>query len=205
MTMTITEALVELKLLDSKINNGINRLNGPLVTEGPARWASGQSDETYKKEAQAALQSTQALIKRRADIRGAIAESNAKVTVTIASQTMTVAEAIQRKADIKFETNLLTKLNALRNSKDQAVKTISVRAEDQYNNFISQRAGSAIDITGDIQTFAESLRAKAQPVIVDPYDNIDVFIVGMNDKLQAFTANVDVQLTISNSVNYISL
>ena len=67
-----------------------------------------KSREDYQTKARASLQKVDALIARRRVIKRAIVLSNAVVTVTVANEEMTVAEAIEMKNFIAYYEEVLS-------------------------------------------------------------------------------------------------
>jgi hypothetical protein len=94
--LTVTKALVELKLLDSRIHNGIAKLSSVEVIEGDRPPSGFKSVDEFNQAATSLLQSVQDLISRRQKIKNAIVKSNAVALVTIGRAEMTVAEAIDK-------------------------------------------------------------------------------------------------------------
>src|SRR5690606_13391079 len=108
MTLSIAGALVELKLLDKRIEKATG--NGLFVS-----YKLGQNVPKLFKNSEEMLttikashQSVTALITRRNMIKSAIVVSNATTKVTIGDESMTVAEAIERKNSIYYDKALLS-------------------------------------------------------------------------------------------------
>ena len=103
--ISITEALNELKLYDSKIMKAIT--NAKLV--GAAKKSADKvgvvKKEDFEERAKASYQSVTDLIANRNTLKSAIVKSNAVTEVTINGKTMTVAEAIERKNSIDYDEN----------------------------------------------------------------------------------------------------
>ena len=101
--ISITEALNELKLYDSKILKAIT--NAKLV--GAAKKFSDKvgvfKKEDFEDRAKASYQSVTDLIANRNALKSAIVKSNAITEVTVNGKTMTVAEAIERKNSIDYD------------------------------------------------------------------------------------------------------
>jgi hypothetical protein len=108
--MTVTRALAELKLLDSRINRTINGATFGGILVGNKVSAGLTSVDDIEKRAKADFQSVKALINSRNEIKSAIVKSNSVVEVEIAGVKLTVAEAIERKTSIQYENNLLASL-----------------------------------------------------------------------------------------------
>jgi hypothetical protein len=99
-TMTVTDALAELTLLEKRIDSARSQLGGntliAVVEVGKVPTGYRSRDE-HATQARAALQRIDALIARRRAIKRAIVLSNASTMVSVAGEEMTVAEAIEMK------------------------------------------------------------------------------------------------------------
>ena len=109
-TMTITEALVELKLLDKRIANSDMQDWCIIQLKQDKKTMAGETVEEYEKKTKARFQSVKDLITERANIKKAIVKSNADTVVEVGDLKMTVAEAIEYKTSIEYEKRLLQSL-----------------------------------------------------------------------------------------------
>ncbi|MFC4427118.1 hypothetical protein [Deinococcus navajonensis] len=100
-TITLTHALKELKLLDSRIVTRIGGLKAIRVRRANVPSVAGLGREQFETEARSAYQAIRALIARRDAIKAAVVEANATTRVTIGTETMTVAAAIERKRSLE--------------------------------------------------------------------------------------------------------
>lgn len=106
--MTIHRALSELKLIDSKIEKLISEIN-PCGIFQKDKLING----AYKPEdwmAKSKLDSAKGLIERKSKIKSAIVQANSSTIVTIAGNTMKIADAINFKVAIKFKKKLIETL-----------------------------------------------------------------------------------------------
>ncbi|HYK73264.1 MAG TPA: hypothetical protein VEV44_09105, partial [Pseudoneobacillus sp.] len=103
MEITIAKGLVELKLLNNRINRVINDSVFAGFTVGKKVMTGFNDIEELEQRAKSDYQSVQDLIKRRNEIKSAIVVSNATTEVQIADKTLTVAEAIERKSSIEYD------------------------------------------------------------------------------------------------------
>jgi predicted Fe-Mo cluster-binding NifX family protein len=98
-TITVTDALAELTLLEKRIASAtIDLDNNTLIAviEVGKVPTGYKTREEYQTKARAALQKVDALIVRRRGIKRSLVLSNAATMVTVAGQEMTVAEAIEQ-------------------------------------------------------------------------------------------------------------
>jgi hypothetical protein len=83
MKLTITEALVKLKLLDKKINDKVNSLVPAVVVHGKNQPTGFPNDDSFVQWVDANYQSAEDLISYRDKIKQAIVQSNAVTKVKI--------------------------------------------------------------------------------------------------------------------------
>lgn len=111
MQISITRALSELKLLDSRINRAINDSSFVVTYKKSSKKVNNiDTPAEFSEKAKAYYQSVNDLIERRNVIKSAIVESNAKTNVPIGGKEMSVANAIERKDSIKYEISLLASM-----------------------------------------------------------------------------------------------
>lgn len=95
--MSLHRALAELKLLDSRIERGINTIV-PIGVQQTGRKVNGHYDKAeFEKEVIADFQSVTDLIARRQLIKSAIVQANATTSVKIGGVDYKIAEAINQK------------------------------------------------------------------------------------------------------------
>ena len=123
--ITITEALNELKLYDSKINKAISSASFIGAKKKTNDKIGVVPTDKFISNAKAALQSVQDLIRNRNILKAAIVESNARTMLEVAGLKMTVAEAIERKTSIDYDKELLLAMKS-----QYATATATVRKEN---------------------------------------------------------------------------
>ncbi len=202
---SITKALNELKLLDARISTAITqgKFTGFQIGKN---LIDGQVDVvTFTNRAKESLQSVQALIKRRNEVKSKIVASNAVTKVTIAGVEMTVAEAIDRKTSIAYEKALL---NALRIQYQQATSKAQ-----QSNNQVKLQLDKNIEImlgkdltnkAAEVEAMTKSFNELNGAVVIDPL-NIFKLITDLHKSIEDFENEVDFSLSESNVRNAIEL
>lgn len=205
-SMTITRALAELKLLDSRIYGAISDADFGGVLVGK-KISSGKhnSIEEVEKVAKASYQSIKDLIKRRNKIKSAIVNSNATTEVEVAGVKMTVAEAIERKSSIGYEKYLLSELKSqysqLVSHADKINKDVEKRLDEHLKSLFGKDAKiSAPEVESVVETFKLNNEAK----IVDPI-NLKDKINELEKEIEEFLFNVDFVLSESNTINRITI
>lgn len=202
MEISINRALSELKLLTKKITDKTERLQVSASVQKVSQVDSSQ----FINDSAAGIQSVRDLIKRRNTVKSAIVMSNAATTVTIAKETMTVAEAIERKTSIEFD----KALNRRMREQHYGNKSNVEKHNDQCRTKADKQAEAALGASteGD-----KGLQYKA---IFDAYydlnkadllspENIEKDIEDDQDKIDEFEAEVDFILSESNTKTMIEV
>lgn len=208
MKITITEALVKLKTLESRIEKGIRNLQ----TVGARRFSdtklsNGVTEEKdFIERAKADYQSVSALIKLRSDIKSAIAESNANTKIAIAGKEYTVTQAIDKKNSIHLEQQLISKLKQDLSAGITTVQRLNIDAESKANKNVEIMLGSdkAKNKTEESQTMYDAVYDKNKGVLVDPI-GLETVITTKENDVEDFLNSVDTQLVISNSTTFIEV
>lgn len=206
--MLVTEGLNQLKLLDSRIRNGIAKANficASKLSDKNAR--PGVSKEDFINDAKADYQSINDLIAEREKIKAAIIESNAVTEIEIAGEKMTVAKAIDRKESILYLTDLLCHM---KNQYDTSIATVNsknVDMEKTIDSMLAQAYGRDQKEKVDENTYnaiAAPIKLNRETGLVDPLNLKDEI-----DKLEAyvedFLSNIDAKLQISNCITFIEV
>ena len=209
--MSITRGLAELKSLAERIDEATK--SGMYVAvlkgKGDRRTVhnSPKSIETVTSEINASYQKVAALLLRRQAVKKAIIESNATVMVKIGEETMTVAEAIERKNSIGLQAtfyqfmrkNYIEAANAVTNGNrvldDQIEKAVVAAYGNDSKNKPSKEAYDAV---------AEPRRNDHELSLLDP-QNITAKIDELAAKLNTFSTEVDFVLSESNARNEIEV
>ena len=206
--ISITQGLAELKLLDKRIRN---------INDGASEYEPGfcfrfiaistkanQVDaEKLKKEAQAAYQSFNDLLKRRDQIKRAIIMKNATTSVRIGTWEGTVAEAIEQKASMVYKRELL------KNMKKAVVDVRENLLAEQRS--VSERLDRLLssEMSKDMRTNPETVASLSvafqennKITLLDPLDSGKVIKV-LEEEIENFTTNVDWVLSEANSTTLI--
>ena len=205
--ISITEALNELKLYDSKITKAI--YNARLV--GAAKKSSDKvgvvTKEDFVERAKASYQSVTDLIANRNALKSAIVKSNAVTEVTINGKTMTVAEAIERKNSIDYDETLLSEMKRQYASATDTVAKENKKVDNKVDELLATLIGkdSAKDISKESQEAVEKpYRAKNEYEFVDPIGLLDK-IEALESDIDGFKSEVDTRLSVANSITMIEI
>lgn len=204
--MLVTQALNELKTLDSRIMRAIN--NATFVTSAKIcekNVTSNMSKEDFNANAKSDLQSIDDLINRRKNIKAAIVLSNAVTMVTVANVEMTRAAAIERKTSIEYERSLLRQMKNQYLTAQQKVNAKNTEMEAAIERLVATAFGkdSKTNIkSDDYSAIADPYKEKNEWALVDPIDVLNQ-ITKREEEIDAFINEVDSALQISNCTTYI--
>ncbi len=194
--MTITRGLTKLKLLDKRINKEIR--NSCFITS-----KVGTEIKNTSCNAESDLQSVSDLINYRVAIKAAIMKSNATTIVKINDETMTVAEAIEKKSSIEYFDTLLDELREQRFDTVASIERTNNTSQDRLDRILESTFGKELkarptEITEVSETFWKANKAEIHDTI-----QIDRKIDELDEYLDSFRAEVDLCLSESNSTTFI--
>lgn len=207
-TMTIHKALSELKILDGRIKKEIQSGSYCAANKHSNEKINGIPIQDFRKTVQGTYDKVTDLINRRKAIKKAIVLSNAKTTVKIADTEYTVAEAIEMKNHgIEFETMLI-------NVMDMQYKQAQAEVNRQNGNNLEERADQYVTAiygqkegktnSADIDKVRKDFLEANSYEIVDPI-NVQDKVETLRQKIDAFMADVDSALSVSNALTEITI
>jgi len=127
--------------------------------------------------------------------------------IEIAGKKYTVAEAIERKNSIMYDKMLLQTMKAqwatATNNVEKENKRVDTQVDKMLETFLGKDSEKKVS-EADLNAISEPYRAKNEWELVDPL-NLYANIQAMEAEIDAFEADVDVRLSISNSVTYIEV
>lgn len=207
-TMTIHKGLAELKILDGRIKKEIQNGSYCAANKHSNEKINGITIEDFRKTVQGTYDKVTDLINRRKAIKKSIVLSNAKTTVKIADTEYTVAEAIEMKNHgIEFETMLI-------NVMDMQYKQAQAEVNRQNGNNLEERADQYVTAiygqkegktnSADIDKVRKDFLEANSYEIVDPI-NVQDKVEVLRQKIDAFMADVDSALSVSNALTKITI
>ena len=200
-TMSITQALAELKLLDKRIQKSLDHVEWAQV-----KTKSNPLDtEKFTRNARAELQSFLDLVKRRDAIKRAVVTSNATTRVRVGTWEGTVAEAIEYKTSIFYKNRLLdTMRNQLLTAKalfKEQQEAVDARLEKLLHSELGKDVKTSPEtITALTNTFRENNKVE----LVDPLDLV-TRTRELEEEIESFQTNVDWVLSETNGKTLIRL
>ena len=203
--MTVHKALAELKTLDDRINSEItgsvfvraNRHNNMKIF--------GKTIPDFMTDTESSYQSVKALINRRNAMKRAVVLSNAITKVNIGGVEYTVAEAIEM--NNHGMENLVDLRNCLREQYSSVKRMVESENGDKLakacENYIQATFGTKEKINNpDIEMAQKVYMANNTYDIVTGFD-IEKIIKELTDRIDAFKAEVDSALSVSNALTVI--
>ncbi|WP_342759424.1 hypothetical protein [Kineothrix sedimenti] len=205
--ISITEALNELKLYDSKITKSITNAS----FAGGAKKSSDKigvvSKEAFIDRAKSTYQSSIDLIANRNALKSAIVKSNAITEVQVADKVMTVAEAIERKNSIEYEETLLFEMKRQYVNATDLVNKENRKVDNKVDELLATLIGKDSDkkiSKEDQEAIEKPYRDKNEFELIDPIEIYDK-IVKLEEEIDNFKSQVDTQLVISNAITKIAI
>ena len=203
--MTVHKALAELKTLDDRINSEItgsvfvraNRHNNMKIF--------GKTIPALMADTESSYQSVKALINRRNAMKRAVVLSNAITKVNIGGVEYTVAEAIEM--NNHGMENLVELRNCLREQYSSVKRMVESENGDKLvkacENYIQATFGTKEKINNpDIEMAQKVYMTNNTYDIVTGFD-IEKTIKELTDRIDAFKAEVDSALSVSNALTVI--
>lgn len=202
--MTIHRALSELKLIDAKIEKQINEvLPSGILQKG--KLVNGYIQEAeFEKSAKSKYDSVNDLIDRKNKIKSAIVTANGVTQVKVSDKQMTIADAINFKAVIKFKKKLIA---TLKQRHLQAVGELNKHNEAVNANV--QRILEATFGKENVKVGKEDVESVRKPYmdanefhLFDPL-KVDTTVESLEKEVSEFEAEVDAVLSEINAVTII--
>jgi hypothetical protein len=198
--MSISQALVELKLLKSRI---LKCNNVSYVAVKTKTKTVDVAD--FTKNAKARLQSYKDLLNRYNVIRSKVVVSNATTRVSVAGVEYTVAEAVERKRSIEMEKSMLGVLRSQFKTATADIESHQKAQQERLDKLLLQELGKDSKTNVDVvdaltETFLKNNKAE----LIDPLGLQEV-VTNMEKSIQDFESNVDWVLSESNGRTQITV
>ena len=207
--ITITQALVELKLYDKKINKAILN-DSEFVSDRriSEETIHGKTIREIENNIISDYQSVLDLIRNRTSIKSAIVNSNANTYITIGDVTMTVAEAIEYKTSIQYDKMLLDTLKRQFAKSKEIVELSNLEMEEEIEKRVISVFGSKENVKNtsekEIEAIENPIRRRKERVLIDPIDIANKIKI-LDENIDEFEKNVDTVLSVSNAITFIEV
>jgi hypothetical protein len=203
--ITITRALAELKLLDSRISKKTTESDFAFLLSKKNK--SNLNTETLTSNAKASYQSIVDLIKRRQTLKSAIILSNANTKVKLNGEDMTVAEVIECKQLVELYKGLLLKLKQNRESVVNQVERNNQQMEVDLQKLLEINFGKSSNVktnTDDIENISKTYREQNKSEMLDCV-NIDSKIKEVEELINKYETETNFVLSESNATTKIKV
>ena len=205
--ISITEALNELKLYDSKINKAIANAKLSSAAKKSSDKVGVVTKEDFEERAKASYQSVTDLIANRNALKSAIVKSNAVTEVVINGKTMTVAEAIERKNSIDYDVMLLNEMKKQYVTATDTVNKENKKVDNKVDELLSTLIGKDSDkkiSKEDQEAIEKPYREKNEYEFIDPISIYDKMLE-LEADIDGFNSEVDTKLVLSNATTFIEI
>lgn len=205
--ISITEALNELKLYDSKITKAITNATFCGAAKKSADKVGVVKKDDFVERAKASYQSATDLISNRNILKSAIVRSNAITGVEIDGVPMTVAEAIERKNSIEYDETLLNEMKRQYANATATVDKENKKVDNKVDELLTTLIGKDSDkklSKEDQEAVEKPYREKNEFEFVDPLDLYEK-IQALEANIDGFKSNVDTVLVLSNATTFIEI
>lgn len=203
--MTVHKALAELKTLDDRINSEITGSVFVRANRHSNTKIFGKTIADFMADTESSYQSVKALINRRNAMKRAVVLSNAITKVEIGGVEYTVAEAIEM--NNHGMENLVDLRDCLREQYSSIKRMVESENGDKLvkacENYVQATFGTKEKINNpDIEIAQKAYMANNTYDIVTGFD-IEKVIKELTDRIDAFKAEVDSALSVSNALTVI--
>ena len=204
-TMTIHEALAELKTLDNRIEDKIMSTNFIVANKVSNKKINGKNIEDYIQKTNETYQSINDLLKYRFALRNAVSQSNASTKITIGGVEYTVSQAIEmRKTGITLKQDLLRTLQSQRDGAFNSVEKNNQRVEASADEYIKNVFTNIDKVTPESLTIRQTYIDNNKYDIVS-MNNFDERFSTLFNEIQDFTSQVDSAISVSNALTTITI
>ncbi len=207
--ITLHRALAELKLLDSKIEKGIDTLQPTALIQNGKLTTGNVTKEEFEKNAKGKLQSVTDLIRRKTIIKSAIVTANEKTTFTVAGLKTTIAQAIVRKSIIEFEKQLKTSVSQKQQHSlaemNRTNENVKVTALNNAQIMLGRQGDANFKPTDDdVQAIMEPFIKRNELTLLDPLKATE-FTETIGNAIEDFEMEVDAALSEVNATTFIEI
>lgn len=206
MKMTLHKALGELKILESRITEAINKGVFIVPNKVTNEKIDGLEIKEYEdKIIRSSYNKVSDLIKRRKQIKDALTKANADITFEINGESFTIATALDRKHTIENEKRFLQRMISQYNAVVSQVNKTNESLEDlglqEAQRFFENKEN--VDIK-KIQQLQSDYVNQRKLEAIDPLGLRDI-IEKLDSELIDFEREIDYKLSELNATNFIEI
>ncbi len=201
---TLTRALAELKLYDSKISKAIGELRPVSYSINDIVVDHRQTPKEFITEYEKQMQSITDLRSNKTALKNALMKANAETKVKIGGKEYTILEAINRKNDINVEKNIVRVLEQSLNNAVSKANQIKDTVEASIEKTINSKSASSGNQSKDyIQTVRDSYNSQMPKLVND--EGVQKLIEEKEAEIEEFVAEVDYVLSEVNAITKIKV
>lgn len=202
--ITITRALAELKLLDSRIEKKITESDFVFFLSKKNK--SNLNPDTLVSNSKSAIQSITDLVERRKNLKSAIILSNSRTMVKLGGEEMTIAEVIERKQLVHYYKMLLNKMKHNRETVLNQVERHNQTMDIDLQKILEINFGkntTARTNSDDIENISKTYREHNKAEILDGI-NIENKIKEIEELVNRYETESNFVLSESNATTKIN-
>ena len=193
-TMSVTQALAELKLLRKRLETALEDAKFVTMVTKKSMVDRGR----FETQARDSMQSYRDLLERYYKIKSAIVRSNAVTEVVVAGRTYSMAEAVERKRSIEQERNLLTVMMCQHTAAVAEYERHCASEQARVDRMLAVELGKDSKTNIEVvKSLTEAILTENRAEVLDPL-NIAALIAETKKSIEDFATNVDWVLSESN-------
>lgn len=205
-TMTIHEALAELKLLDRKINTRIGEHPFAVANKHSNSKIDGTTVEGFVNDVEHTMQAILDMLNYRKAIRNALSQSNAVTKIVVGNKEYTVAEAIEMKKTgmelyRTFGYTINNQLHAAKRKCDLENSSLDAKADTYVSNLIGSKDKADLEKAHDIRE--KYIEANSFEIVT--VNRVVERTREIIEEVDTFFSQVDAQISISNATTVITV
>lgn len=206
-SMSVHKALSELKILDDRILKTMRDSVFCAANKHFNKKLKGIPVEDYKLVMKSNYDKVTDLIKRQKAIKKAVTKSNATTMVEIAGVPYTVAEAIwMKQSGSESDKNFLTILKSQYASAQGEILAGNRDMDKKVEDYLAKMYGTKESRT-DLDEVEDARKKYIDNNTVELVDPINIMkvMLNMEEEINAFMAEVDSALSVSNAITQIEI
>lgn len=205
--MTVHRALAELKLLDARINKGMQEITPVAFNQKGKKINNITEVAEFETSTKSNFQSVIDLIARKDGIKKAIVRSNGTTQLTVANKQMTVADAISYKALVTYKKQLIALLRQ-KTVQQQAIfnrnnELVQANAQKLAEVYFGKESGKKMT-ESDVEALQKPYIEMNEFHWVDPL-KVEQQCKAIEKEVGEFEADVDAALSVSNATTTIEI
>jgi len=190
--MSITRGLVQLKLLDKRINKSLNE--SCFVD-----FKIGKKVNNENCDPLSSLSKVTDLVIRREAIKSAIMQANANTIITINDEQMTIMDAIEKKKSISYLIALKDHMRRQLARISDEIKFQNERMQERLDKQLEEIYGKSGKVRDDdYEAVSKPFKANNEATLIDPI-KIQNKIDELDEYIDNFISEVDLVLSEANS------